>query len=166
MPTAMSNSQGILAEMEASHAMVAKEDEAVQKETLVQKSSRLCFQAPFCLCQDTMSRRISLRARFDEALVALGVKDSPWRPCLEASTIIICFESESGKTAYWYHIAVMYWEPIRPTLVRLMTVDKIHAVDRVRLTHAHRRFSTHDELESDDDADEQAGQANSMWHLI
>lgn len=84
----------------------------------------------------------------------------------EASNIIICFESESGKTAYWYHIAVMYWEPIRPTLVRLMTVDKIHAVDRVRLTHAHRNFSTHDELESDDDADEQAGQANCMWHLI
>jgi hypothetical protein len=48
-----------------------------------------------------------------------------------------------------------------------MTADKIPAVDRVRLTQAHRNFSTHNELESDDDDDEeQAGQANCMWLLI
>ena len=112
---------------------------------------------------------ISLRARFDEALVSFGGKDSPWRQCLDASDIIICFESESGKDSYWYHIALMYWEPVRPTLVRLMAADKIPAVDRVRLTQAHRNFSTRNELESDDDDDdddEQAGQANCMWLLI
>lgn len=126
---------------EASHSTMTGQGVAIRPATAAQRRARLCWEAGRCLCRPAGGPIRGMQVAFCNCMVAWmgpgsrksGISER--RRLVEEAFVVARVFQTGGQMgeSHWWHVALMYFDPVRPTLM-LLAACQTPAGNSVELT--------------------------------
>ena len=159
MPAILRNGvQSRLVAWEVAHATLRGHGVKVRPATAKERRARLCLEAGRCVCGPASRASRGLQVALGKAMAAwmgpgsrkTGVSENR-RLVEEGFAIAHLLGAKLGQVTQsrWWHVSLMYFDQMRPTLLRLeaasqpAAADRARLADRVRLTAARSLSHNH-----------------------